>query len=230
MDSVFPRRKSARKLAAACLIASPLFSICSQAEAALFDFQAWVANNGEQGFTNAAPLTLTDSGLSLTARAFESPGNTNSHVYMDGVFNGIIGGMGVCSVLDGNNMCTPSSDDNVSIDGTNTEKLRWDFSLNITRITLELGDKDHFDFDSRKFEYKYGGGTWTTATTDASGFATLVAAAGSADKIRFRAFNGKAKHQYYIRNATITTVPVPAAAWLFASGLLGLLGIARQRG
>jgi len=28
---------------------------------------------------------------------------------------------------------------------------------------------------------------------------------------------------------TISTVPVPAAAWLFGSGLIGLLGVARQK-
>ena len=30
-------------------------------------------------------------------------------------------------------------------------------------------------------------------------------------------------------SAAVTTVPLPAAAWLFGSGLLGLLGISRKR-
>ena len=30
--------------------------------------------------------------------------------------------------------------------------------------------------------------------------------------------------------ATATAVPVPAAVWLFGSGLLGLVGVARRRG
>jgi fumarate reductase subunit C len=32
---------------------------------------------------------------------------------------------------------------------------------------------------------------------------------------------------FMVREATV--VPVPAAVWLFASGLLGLVGIARRR-
>ncbi len=30
-------------------------------------------------------------------------------------------------------------------------------------------------------------------------------------------------------NTTVSAVPVPAAAWLFGSGLLGLVGVARRR-
>jgi len=33
----------------------------------------------------------------------------------------------------------------------------------------------------------------------------------------------------YVFNITTTAVPVPAAAWLFGSGLLGLVGVARRR-
>ncbi|MGB5718728.1 MAG: hypothetical protein WBN81_16725, partial [Gammaproteobacteria bacterium] len=64
------------------------------ANAAFFDFQLWIANNGEQGFDNSSPFDLTDDGLTLTAKAFENPGRTPSHVYRDDTFNEIIGGMG----------------------------------------------------------------------------------------------------------------------------------------
>jgi hypothetical protein len=33
----------------------------------------------------------------------------------------------------------------------------------------------------------------------------------------------------YIRVITVSSVPIPAAVWLFVSGLLGLIGIARHR-
>lgn len=78
--------------------------------AANFDFQQWIQTNGEQGFNNSAPFNNTDNGLTLTATAFELPVNTNSNVYMDGYFNNVIGGMGVCSILDVNAQCAPSSD------------------------------------------------------------------------------------------------------------------------
>jgi len=35
--------------------------------------------------------------------------------------------------------------------------------------------------------------------------------------------------QFYIEGLNITQVPVPAAVWLFGSGLLGLIGIARRK-
>ena len=39
-------------------------------------------------------------------------------------------------------------------------------------------------------------------------------------------FNGSGEADY---SFTVTTVPVPAAVWLFGSGLLGLIGIARRK-
>jgi hypothetical protein len=33
----------------------------------------------------------------------------------------------------------------------------------------------------------------------------------------------------YMAPGAVSAVPVPAAVWLFASGLLGLVGIARRR-
>ena len=43
-------------------------------------------------------------------------------------------------------------------------------------------------------------------------------------------FQGASNIRYsYIDNLQVSAVPVPAAAWLFGSGLLGLTGIARRR-
>ena len=194
--------------------------------AALFDFQDWINTNGEQGFNNAAPFSLTDSGLTLTATAFDQPGMVVSHVYMDGLFNGIIGGMGVCTTLDGSKQCVPSSDDNVSIDGTSQEILSWDFSANINGITLEMGNSQHPAFASSNFEYRINGGGWLTGTTNATGFVSLDFGV-SANNIDFRTAGANITDQFYIRNAAI--VPVPAAVWLFSSGLLGLAGMVTRR-
>jgi hypothetical protein len=168
-----------------------------------YDFQQWVADNGEQGFNNDYPFTDTMNGLTLTATAFESPYSTPSHVYMDGLSGGIIGGMGVCSNLDGAVQCTPSSDDSVSIDGDNAETLHWDFSHNITQVTLELGAEDHSVYNSREFEYKYGSQDWLTAMTDANGFVTLNFD-GSSNQLMFKAVSGALNHQFYFRNADVT--------------------------
>ena len=197
----------------------------SSANAAYFDFQAWIAVNGERGFDS---FSLTDSGLTLTATATEAPTGAASHVYMDDLYNGIIGGMGVCSILDGANQCIPSSDDNVSIDGVNEEILTWKLSQNITEVTLELGNTDHFDYTNNDIYYRYDSGLWTLATSDADALLTLTLD-GSSNIIEFKAVSNLFDSHFYIRNVDITAVPVPAAVWLFASGLLGLVAVARRR-
>jgi hypothetical protein len=207
----------------ACVFA---FGISTSANAAFYDFQQWVTDNSEQGFDNSSPFTLTVDSLILTAKAKESPGSIDSHVYLDDTFNGIIGGMGVCSTLDAGNQCTPSSDDNVSIDGSNGERLIWKFDQKISEITLELGDSEHFAFNS-DFQYKYDGDPWTTTATDVNGNVTL-AFDGSSKTIRFRPVAAGLTNQFYIRNADVSAVPVPAAVWLFSTGLLGLVGVARR--
>jgi hypothetical protein len=197
------------------------------ANAASFDFQAWISTNGEQGFVNTSPFTLSNAGLTLTATAFENPGRSDSHVYMDDLFNGIIGGMGVCTTLSGNE-CAPSSDDNVSIDGTAEEVLAWGFSNTISEVVLELGNSEHFDFENRNFQYSLdNGSTWSTATTDGDGLVTLIL--GSTTQIEFRPSGNTLADAFYIRNADVTIVPVPAAVWLFGSGLISLVGIARRK-
>jgi hypothetical protein len=199
----------------------------SLANAAYFDFQGWIAVNGEHGFDNSAPFSLTEDGLTLTATATEAPSGTASHVYMDDLYNGIIGGMGVCSVLAGD-QCNPSSDDNVSIDGGNEEILSWNLGQNITEVTLELGNTDHFDYANNDIYYRYDSGLWTLATSDADALLTLTLD-GSSNMIEFKAVGSDFADHFYIRNADITIVPVPAALWLFASGLLGLVAVSRRR-
>ena len=198
----------------------------SLANAAYFDFQGWIAVNGEHGFDNSAPFTLTEDGLTLTATATEAPSGAASHVYMDDLYNGIIGGMGVCSALVGD-QCNPSSDDNVSIDGGNEEILSWNLSQNITEVTLELGNTDHFDYANNDIYYRYDSGLWTLATSGANALLTLTLD-GSSNIIQFKAVGDSFDNHFYIRNADITAVPVPAAVWLFASGLFGVVGVARR--
>jgi hypothetical protein len=36
-------------------------------------------------------------------------------------------------------------------------------------------------------------------------------------------------HAWAVRDGDIGAVPIPAAAWLFGSGLLGLIGVARKK-
>ncbi len=203
-------------------------SISSAVNAAFYDFNQWINDNGEQGFDNSSPFQLTVDGLQLTAKAFSRPSSSARHVYLDDLFDGTgsvaLGGMGVCRPdLDAANQCTG----NPAVERNQRERLRWDFSEDISSITLEFLNETN-GFISQQFEYKYNSDPWTTATTDASSIATL-AFDGSSSKIQFRAKGNAAGRQFYIVNANVSAVPVPAAVWLFASGLLGLVGVSRRR-
>ena len=54
---------------------------------------------------------------------------------------------------------------------------------------------------------------------------------GDADQIDFKPIVGGVAldNQFYIRNADVTVIPVPAALWLFGSGLLGLVVMAKRK-
>ena len=64
--------------------------------------------------------------------------------------------------------------------------------------------------------------------SDASAMLTLNLD-GSSNVIEFKAVGADKSDHFYIRNADVTVVPVPAAAWLFGTGLLGLVAVARRR-
>lgn len=62
-------------------------------------------------------------------------------------------------------------------------------------------------------------------------FGSTVAGVSQVDLVIFNTNTGGASTQVEIREVQfgIGEVPVPAAAWLFGSGLLGLVGVARRR-
>ncbi len=216
-----------RRIFISAVFSTGLLALAPVSNAAIFDFQAWIDANGERGFDNSAPFTMTDAALTLTATASESAGKSN--VYMDGFFNGAIGGMGVCTTLNTNDQCADPADDNVSLDGGSAEVLSWNFSQNISQMTLELGDSEHISFTDSNFEYSLDNGlSWLIATTDANAMTTLLLT-GTTSQIDFRTAGANLIDAFYIRNADVAVVPVPAAALLFGSGLLGLIGIARRK-
>ncbi len=196
----------------------------TMASAAYFDFQEWTSMYGEQGFENSSPFGMTSDGLTLTATAFETASGVDSNVYMDGAYHRITGGMGVCTKLDEDTECKVSSDDNVS----DEERLVWNFGQSIASVILEMGDDQHYDFGMSDFLYRYGSTDWMTATTNNLGVVEL-ALDGTSGMIEFMTSTPDKASNFYIRNAYISSVPVPAAVWLFGSGLIGLVGIARRR-
>ena len=111
---------------ASAVITSGLLTFTPASIAAVFDFQAWIDVNGEKGFYNDAPFTMTDSGLTLTAKAFETPGMIDSHVYMDDCVE-------------------------FSFDPDNTERTDYRFSINAAGALF-----DRYGWDRRKnFKCEY---------------------------------------------------------------------------
>jgi len=193
--------------------------------AAVFDFGAIgngdITVSGITGERGAASFDFTVGGISVNTSAL---GGKNA--YLDSKFNNLFGGLGVCGTLDSTNQCNPTSDDNVTFDETLV--LQFDQLVNIGTTTFNNGN--HETLFSGDFELSIDGGTAVTYALTNLFTMDLIGT-------RFEFFNPNAgggptvsnNLQFYITSIDVTAVPVPAAVWLFGSGLLGLAGIARRK-
>ena len=240
------RRKSnvGTAVMAASFAAGLLSTGAASAATASWDFGT-LANGNEQGYVEyVAP---TSNGIALSAFGTTRVTSTGTVVsdpvaafaYMDGYSSGKPGGLGVCKVLTAGDQCSPSNDDNLSVG----EILRLEFSTLVRIDAMTLRDGDHNPLGSSGPEgFKVSSvsdaalvavNAWATnGVADLSGLGAnrvgttfwiqtrilpdLVGSELEFDKI-------------YLETLTVTAVPVPAAAWLFGSGLMGLAGVARKR-
>ncbi len=201
-----------------------------QAVSASFDF-ATIANAGEYG---AQSITFNDaSGLSVTATGFDS--NNSSQIYnayLDSSWfhsgpgaPGGNGGLGVCKTLTASAQCSPSSDDNV----TSSESLRLVFNQEVTINQLVLRNGNHGEAFNGLFSVAIG-----TDPATVFDLAHMFDTPLTGTDFIFTNINAESQtplylYEFYISSMDVTAVPVPAAAWLFASGLLGLSAVARRR-
>ena len=93
---------------------------------------------------------------------------------------------------------------------------------------LDSGDSDLSLFSNIQISLGAGDATYWTSTTNAS---------NTARAWNFSFANGDQSHNFKVnagfvwavRAGDVAAVPIPAAVWLFGSGLLGLIGVARRK-
>jgi hypothetical protein len=211
-----------------------LFTVAmsSAASAVTFDFAAVADGDASYGAAageyGASSIVFSKDGISVAASGTSSNDNDPSQfAYLDSTWThsggGGEGGLGVCADLSGD-QCVPSSDDNVTIG--ETLLLNFDQEVIITGITFRNGEHNPvFGADAvfglvvdgdikadQNLTFNYNQ-SWQGTSFEFSNFN-----ASDTDPYRF-----------YMSALTVTAVPVPPAVWLFASGLLGLVAVARRR-
>ncbi|MCK5727977.1 MAG: hypothetical protein KAH08_02030 [Methylococcales bacterium] len=163
----------------------------------------------------------------VTARAYEDQGalKTNYSIadqayfaYLDDFSGQNEGGLGVCKELTGN-QCVPGNDDSV----TKGEVLRLSFNA-IERIEqIEFHNADHKLGFTGDVDISVDGGAFMTYA-----LAHILDLGLTGTNFLFR--NGNAGEsvgeQFYV--TAINTTPIPAAVWLFVSGL-GSLSYFRKK-
>ena len=198
-----------------------LLSVASFSMAATYDYD-FDADENERG---GQPLNFGD----LNVYGYKNGSDANA--YLD---SGYRAGLGVCGVLSSNdqtgthNKCNPSSDDNLQVD--EILKFVFDSSKGIANVGING-------------PHRHANGEWVRIWTDTQGWDLLQVAA---DKITLGFYLTTLKifgqGTFYddqknpIRGSStdlyvagINEVPIPAAAWLFGSALLGIAGLRRRK-
>lgn len=183
------------------------------------------------GEFGATTISFEKDGLTVVASGSDSNTAATYHAYLDSSWlhggGGGAGGLGVCKNLD-SGQCNPGYDDNVTIN--ETLKLVFDTKVTISETIFRNGEHNP----------TFGANATFNLVID-RGLATESASLYSLEHIFLPDLTGTTfeflnlntadndDHRFYISVMDVTAVPVPAAAWLFASGLIGLAGIARRK-
>jgi hypothetical protein len=193
------------------------------ANAAVFDFAAIADGDGSYGPDGRehgmSSFTFSKDGLSVTTTGFNTKTSDSYFAYLDSGN----AGLGVCQQLNGDNdQCKVGSDDNVTFD--ESLKLVFDQSVTISETTFLNGQ--HGTTFTGNFDLSIDGGPVTTIAL-ANIFSTPLT--GTEFIFSNPITGGAPGEQFYISSLDVTPVPVPAAVWMFGSGLIGLGRFARRK-
>lgn len=188
-------------------------------------FSNSLGNNGLGEFGYDA-YSVTNGGITVTASGtyVDGAGNTQAaSAYMDGKWRNLAG-LGVCKVLDSGDQCNPSSDDNV----TANEALKLVFDTTVSLDGLRLVNGDHFTNFIGDFSLLIDDSL--SYTLSLAEFPLLSNYVGRTfEFISLAGLNSDYREEFYINTLEVSTVPLPAAAWLFGSALLGFFGFTRRK-
>jgi hypothetical protein len=217
-------------LAAACLLLGNI----PLASAALFDFPALIDGNtgsitgtlangsafsgnpGENAFQN---FSWTVDGLTLTASASHVSDPT-VYAYLDEIFQGRGGGLGVCQSVTSGNQCSPSSDDNVTVGEVLTTSFNQMVSIDFGASVLR--DTDHYIYST---DYPYA--PYVEVSVDSNGWTMLDPLSILTGTVfDFRTL--QTGSQFYLSELSVSAVPEPSTYLLMGIGLL-LLGFVSRR-
>jgi len=192
------------------------FALTTSAQAAFFDFTA-EGNNTEAGYssftTGSDDHIGMEAGLTITATGLTGAA---AYAYMDGDSGGP-GGLGVCPTAN----CSGSSADNQQAGETIIMSfLEATNILDLVIIGNHTAAADNavliWKTDNQSGQFSIGGSNLTLHALTGHGFSEWT------NSLEYTIEGG----EMYL--ASLTTVPVPAAIWLFGTALIGFVGMSRR--